>query len=104
MFFTITFIPALNKLAIIHIKTGEYIKSIHFFKKIIKLRPNKNIFYYNIACLYSKQNKVEEAVSWLKRAIIHGYANWDLIKSDKDLENIRSSSAYIKLIEEGKKN
>jgi hypothetical protein len=51
-----------------------------------------------MACIYAKQNRIEESIEWLKKAIERGYDNWDLIKTDKDLENIRGSSYYKELI------
>jgi hypothetical protein len=41
---------------------------------------------------------MEESIDWLKEAIKRGYKNWDLIKRDKDLENIRGSSYYKEII------
>jgi hypothetical protein len=41
---------------------------------------------------------VEESTGWLKKAIEKGYDNWDLIKTDKDLNNIRGSSYYEELV------
>ena len=65
---------------------------------IIRLRPESPGTYYNIACIYAKQNKIEESIDWLKKGIEKGYKNWDLIKTDRDLENIRGSSYYRELI------
>ena len=77
---------------------GEYGKAIDLFKKIIELRPEKAGAYYNISCLYARQNKIEESIDWLKKAIEMGYKDWNLIRTDKDLENIRSTSYYKELI------
>ena len=65
---------------------------------MIVLRPDSAGAPYNIACIYAKQNKVEDSIDWLKKAIDSGYRNWDLIKTDKKLENIRGSSYYKKII------
>jgi hypothetical protein len=47
--------------------------------------------YYNIACVYAKQNMVTESVSWLGKAIQMGFSNYDLIKTDPDLAHIRDT-------------
>ncbi len=49
---------------------------------------------YNIACAYALQGKKEEAVGALRRAVEEGYDNWDLIRTDPELENIRNTSYY----------
>jgi len=96
------FIPALYNAAIIYASQKDYDESISLFKKIIELKPEKNTFYYNIACLYAKQNKAMDAINWLKKAVNRGYDNWEQIKNDKDLENIRMKAGYKKLISKKK--
>ncbi|MBW1899404.1 MAG: fused MFS/spermidine synthase, partial [Deltaproteobacteria bacterium] len=92
------FSPSLNSLALLYSSKKEYAKSISYFKRMIELHPDKTSLYYNIACLYSKQNKIQESVDWLRAAIRKGYNKWSLIKTDKDLDNIRASSGYLKII------
>jgi tetratricopeptide (TPR) repeat protein len=93
------FLPALNNLAMAHMFAGQYNQALDVFEKLIALKPNNAANYYNVAVLHSLQNKETEALDWLKRAVEKGYDNWELIKSDKDLENIRDSQGYKKLVE-----
>jgi tetratricopeptide (TPR) repeat protein len=76
----------------------EYGKALSVFTNIIRLWPENPGAYYNIACIYAKQNRIEESIDWLKKAIEKGYKNWGLIKTDKDLENIRGSSYYKEIV------
>jgi len=92
------FPQALHRLAVLYANRKEYDKSASMFKKIARLSPENAGTYYNIACMYAQQNKIEESISWLKKAINKGYNKWDLIKTDKDLKNIRESSQYHELI------
>jgi len=92
------FPEALNALAVLYAKKKEYGKAISIFKKMAALWPDYANTYYNIACMYSRQNNTENSIEWLKLAVKKGYKNWDLIKTDKDLENIRSSVYYNELI------
>ena len=68
-------------------------------QKLIALQPDNAANYYNVAVLYALQNKVIESLAELNKAIAMGYDNWDLIKTDKDLENIRNSEGYRELVE-----
>lgn len=88
------FIQAMNNLAFIYVRRAEYEKAHGLFKKMLEIQPDSGDIYYDIACLYAKQNKVEESIHWLKKAIKKGYTNWDIIKTDKNLENVRSSSYF----------
>ncbi len=47
--------------------------------------------YYNRVCVYAKQNMVNEAVSWLGKAVQMGFSNYDLIMIDPDLASIRDT-------------
>ncbi|MGD8961142.1 MAG: hypothetical protein PVH43_01435 [Desulfobacterales bacterium] len=47
-----------------------------------------------IACMYSRLNRVDESIECLKKAIDKEWANWESIKADKHLENIRGYRAY----------
>jgi tetratricopeptide (TPR) repeat protein len=98
LLFQPTSINAMNSLAMGYTLKGQYPKAITIFKKIIELRPDRFDVYYNIACLFSRQERIEESVDWLKKAVQKGYMNWDVIKTDKDLDNIRGTSYYQELI------
>lgn len=90
----------------VHFKLGFALAKLERFKEAIShysetVRSDSHfgtVASYNIACIYSIQNKIKESISWLKKAIEKGYNNWNLIKTDKELENIRGSSYYKELI------
>ncbi len=60
----------------------------------------ENFIYYNIACIYSMENDIEKAILWLERAIDHGDNDYNLIKADTDLKNIRKTLYYKKLVKQ----
>jgi len=92
------FPEALNNLALAYAVGGQTERALAAFQKLIVLQPDNATNYYNVAVLYALQNKVSESLAWLNKAIAKGYDNWDLIKTDKDLENIRNSEGYRELI------
>ncbi len=93
-------VPALNRLAIIFSIQNKYDKALSLFKQIVTLHPDSAETYYNIACMYSKKQNTEESIAWLKKAIKKGYNNWNQIKTDKDLENIRNTADFKALIKD----
>jgi len=95
-----SFIPALQGLALVYSAEGDYGKSLSYLHRILELRPDSPEVYYNIACMYARRNEVEESVSWLKRAIEKGFDDWELIRTDNDLEGIRGSKYYEKQMRE----
>ena len=92
------FIEALNNLALTYMVKNENEKALALFTKLTALQPDNAGHYYNLACIYSRNNQVGASIDVLKKAVKKGYHNWELIKSDKDLANIRSSSYYKELV------
>ena len=92
------YLPALNNLALATAANREYYKALTVFLDLLNYIPDDADTHYNIACMYSRLNRVEESVEWLKKALDKGYTNWESIKKDGDLDNIRGSIAYKNLI------
>ena len=82
----------------LYCKKGEFDKAIFQYEKSLSIQPDNPATYYNLACMYSIQNKIEKSLDFLKRAIEKGYDNWDNIRNDKDLENVRGTSGYRELV------
>lgn len=93
-------VPALSRLAVAYGKTGEDGKALEVLNDLVRKMPGNPDVYYNIACIYSRQGKVEESVKWLKGAVDRGFKDMELIRSDKDLDNVRGSSYYMRLMED----
>jgi len=91
-------VDARFRIAVIYSQQARYSEAINELKQLIAIKPDTPALYYNIACLQARQNNSEDAVEWLKKALNHGYANWDHIKTDPDLENIRGSSSFKTLL------
>lgn len=93
------FVQAINNLALLHAAQKDYAAALTLFLEALKHRPDGDAqTLYNIACMYAHLNKIDESIDWLTKAVDKGYAKWDRIKTDSDLENIRKSSSYQKLV------
>jgi protein O-mannosyl-transferase len=77
---------------------GEYEKALTLYKKTIEIQSDLFWAYYNIATILSLQNRGDESISWLDQAIRKGFKNWDFLKNDKKMENIRGTSYYKSLL------
>ena len=93
------FPEAIGNLALVNAARKDYSGALTLFLDLLKYRPDDAETHYNIACMYSRLKRVNESIEWLQKAIDRGYANWENIKKDSDLDNIRESSAYKKLIQ-----
>lgn len=92
--------PALEQLAWVYTLQKRNEEALALYEKVDALRPGNAGVSYNIACLYGRQKKTSKSIAWLEKAISQGFDNWELIKEDEDLENIRGTAYFQKLMSE----
>ena len=92
------FVPALNNLALVSAADKAYDSALKSFLEVLNYYPDDTETHYNVARMYSRLNKLDESIAWLKKAIDKGYADWESIKTDEDLDNVRGSEAFQELI------
>ena len=93
---------AINNLAGIYIIKGDHDKALQMYMNMIDREPDNFVAYYNLACMYARQSKVDESINWLEQAVKRGFNDWDVLKTDKDLENIKDSSYFKALLHRSK--
>jgi Tfp pilus assembly protein PilF len=89
---------AMHNLAMVYATKKEYEKALFLLNQMIEFWPNSPGAYYYVTAIYAKQNKKEESIRWLKKAVNKGFNNWELLKTDTKLENIRETVYYQSLI------
>ncbi len=78
---------------------GKTDEAVDEYNEAMKINPAvKGVVYYNLACLYALQHKVEESLECLRKAVENGFRDWNLLKRDKDLQNIRSADGYKRIL------
>jgi Tfp pilus assembly protein PilF len=92
------FAGVMYNLAMIYATREDYNKALFLLNKIIEIEPDNLAAYYNIIAVYAIQNKKQESIQWLKKAVKKGFKNWELLKKDTKLENIREAAYYQSLI------
>ena len=89
-----------NNLGIALLSEGYLAEALTQFETVLRLDPDFGAHvHYNIACIYSRQNRVDQSLAWLSEAIEKGYSNWDAIYQDPDLANSRSSPYFQTFLE-----
>lgn len=89
----------LEQLTIAYIKAKEYEKALPVLEKKSELNPDNAKNYYNLACIHALLNNPKQSLALLKKSIDKGYDNWNLIRNDADLKNIRNTEAYREIID-----
>ena len=79
--------------------SGELEETIKLNKEAIKLRSPCYVCAYNLACAYSLKNDLTNAFHWLSVAIDWDLASIEHLKTDPDLDNLRSDPRYNSLLQ-----
>ena len=85
----------------LHDKDKNYREAIKLFKRIYYNFPKSKmgaISAYNAACGYALSGQKEEALDWLEMSVKSGYADFDHLRKDTDLDNLRNEKRYKKLL------
>jgi tetratricopeptide (TPR) repeat protein len=91
-------IQALNNLAFAYASMQDYEKAISTLHQLARLQADNSQVHYLLSSLYAKQNQLAESIKWLETAFKGGFKNCDLIKTDQDLQNVRSSQDFHDLM------
>ena len=81
---------------------GEKDKAVAYNQRILDSYPNDKGCYYDAACLYSRMGETERALEYLREAFEHGYHRFAHLELDDDLEPLRKTTAYQKMVAEYK--
>ena len=78
---------------------GERDTAIEAGRKAEELSPNDPVMMYNLACLYSLLNDPDQSVEWLSKSVRNGRRDFEWMKRDPALNNIRNHPGYLALIQ-----
>ena len=75
-----------------------------YFQKCIDLKLPESEFtspasaYYNLACCYAQLAQTDDAIKALTTAIAIGYDRWMHMIDDSDLDSIKDTPAFVRLV------
>jgi len=81
----------MNHIAVCHMTNKNFTKAADIYNKMIDIKPDNQIVYYNLACAYSASGQIEQSVKALKGAINNGFSDIDDMKKDPDLSKLMTS-------------
>ncbi|MCK4908595.1 MAG: redoxin domain-containing protein [Planctomycetes bacterium] len=81
-----------------YIKAADYEKAVEAYEIAVKDISDVPNIWYNLACAYSRCQKIDDAFNALKKAVDLGYKDFDWMKKDEDLENIRKDKRFKAIV------
>jgi len=66
----------------------------------LELSPNDALMLYNGACFYARLDECKLAIESLRKALAAGWATYEWLKRDPDLDNLRNDPEFIELIKD----
>lgn len=70
--------------------------------KAHSINPNHPVVHYNFAALYSLQNQTDRSVASLDKALELGFNDFAFLQQDPDLDNVRKSREFKKVLKKHK--
>ncbi|MBP9890338.1 MAG: protein kinase [Planctomycetes bacterium] len=90
-------------------RQGEFASAVNDFRKALDYGSPRGDTYYNMACAYCLWAKslekgterwaIDKALETLELAVKEGWTDWQAMKTDADLEIIRTEPRFVKLLE-----
>ncbi len=73
---------------------ARYSESVQACKKALLLDPDCVTAYYDLACYYSLSNEPDKALAALEMALCKGFADFDWMQRDVDLQSLRQRPEF----------
>jgi hypothetical protein len=88
--------------AVVHMQEQKYNLALDDLRTAEKLAPKDKMVQYNLAALYSLQNQRDRGLVALDRALEQGFDNYEALRRDPDLANLRRDPGFRKVLERHK--
>jgi tetratricopeptide (TPR) repeat protein len=88
--------------AVAYMQQRKYNKALDDLKQAESISPDDKMIHYNYVALYSLQNQLDRALDSLDRALDRGFNNYDALRNDPDLNNVRTHPDFRTVLEKHK--
>jgi adenylate cyclase len=82
------------------VQVGEKEKAKAEAAKALELSPGDPLMLYNAACFYSQMNEKKLGLDSLRKAIESGFGEFEWLRRDSDLDNLRTEPEFAELLKE----
>ena len=75
---------------------GYYNRALQADLQLARLRPDKPIVWYNLACSYALLGMIDRAFEALERSLRLGYVHFAHLRRDPDLKSLRRDPRFAR--------
>ena len=93
---------AYANLGVCYMRIGKTNKALEALQQAVSIDKSDSYALYNLTAIYSVQDKTDLALDSLDKALKYGFNNYDAIRFDKDLDNLRAEPEFRKILEKHK--
>ncbi|MDH3198201.1 MAG: tetratricopeptide repeat protein [Candidatus Krumholzibacteria bacterium] len=80
---------------------GDAARARQWAKRAIAMEPDDSAVLYNVACVYALLGLSDSAIDCLEQAVASGFGHWDWLRTDSDLDGLRSHERFATLLRGG---
>lgn len=77
---------------------GHYHRALQIDLQLVRLRADRPVPWYNLACSYALLGMTDKAFAALERALRLGYAHLVHLRRDPDLKSLRDDPRFARLL------
>ena len=77
---------------------GQYGRALQIDRRLVRLLPDRDIPWYNLACSYAVLGMVDPAFAALQRALELGYRHLAHARRDPDLKSLHRDPRFARLL------
>lgn len=81
---------------------GKNNKALDDLKKAKEIKPDSSSIRYNLACVHSLMGNTDYGLDELDAALSKGFNDYDSLRKDPDINNLRKSKEFKKILEKHK--
>ena len=84
-------------LGVTYFVRDRYDEALNEYKRALEANPSNGDAYYNTACVYAVKGDVEQALRYLRIALLNGYVQLETLGTDNDLKNLHGNPVFEKM-------
>ncbi len=81
-------------------RKGEHDRALVVDRRLARLLPDDPFVFYNLACSLALVGQRAEAIAALRHALQQGYADFEHLDQDSDLDALRDEPAFVAILAE----